>query len=49
MKIQYEKTFQGAHKLYALVDGILVTEQYFFCSKAEAFRQFREKYKETTK
>ena len=46
MKINYEKTFQGAHKFYALVGGHLITKQYFFTSKREALRDFKELLKE---
>jgi len=42
MIIQYEKTFQGAHKFYALASsGTLLTKQYFFTSKAKALKDFK--------
>lgn len=37
----YEKTFQGAHKFYCVVDNQLITMQYMFCSKADALKQFK--------
>lgn len=42
MNIQYERTFQGAHKFYALVDNQLITMQYYFCSKTYALNQFKK-------
>jgi len=45
MKIQYEKTFQGAHKFYALKNGFLFTMQYMFCSKKEALAMFKSDLK----
>jgi len=42
MIIQYEKTFQGAHKFYAMTGrGELLTKQYFFTTKAKALKDFR--------
>ena len=46
MNITYEKTFQGAHKFYAMVGDQLITKQYFFTSKREALRDFKELLKE---
>lgn len=47
MIIQYEKTFQGAHKFYALnKTNILVTMQYMFYSKAQALKLFKAYLKE---
>jgi hypothetical protein len=42
MVIQYEKTFQNAHKFYALVDNEVITMQYFFCSKSYALKHFKQ-------
>lgn len=42
MIIQYEKTFQGAHKFYTLVDNELISMQYMFCNKATALKQFKQ-------
>ena len=42
----YEKTFQGAHKFYAMVDNQLITMQYMFCSKKEALQMFKQYIKE---
>ena len=46
MVIQYEKTFQGAHKFYAFdkYDN-LVTRQYFFYTKREALKLFKQELK----
>lgn len=42
MTVQYEKTFQGAHKFYALnADNILVTRQYIGYTKAQGLRLFK--------
>ena len=42
MIIQYEKTFQGAHKFYAIdKSGHLFTMQYFYYTKREALRLFK--------
>ena len=46
MIIQYEKTFQGAHKFYALnKHGQLITRQYFLTSKREALADFKHEFK----
>lgn len=45
MKISYEKTFQGAHRISAIINGHLCSAQYFFCSKREAIAQFKNQYK----
>lgn len=37
-----EKTFQGAWKISALVEGHLITRQYFYYTKKEAIKAFRE-------
>jgi hypothetical protein len=43
MIIQYEKTFQGAHKFYALAgSGVLLTRQYFFTTKSQALKDFKQ-------
>ena len=42
----YEKTFQGAHKFSEMVNGQLVTEQFFFYTKAEAKRLFKQSLRE---
>lgn len=43
MIIQYEKTFQGAHKFYALdKNDNLVTRQYFDYTKRDALKLFKE-------
>lgn len=48
MNIQYEKTFQGAHKFYALnKHGRFITMQYFFYSKREALSMFKQELKES--
>lgn len=42
MIIQYEKTFQGAHRFYAIdKNGDFVNMQYFFTSKAKALAAFK--------
>lgn len=42
MVIQYEKTFQGAHRFYAIdKKGHLFTMQYMFSSKREALANFK--------
>lgn len=47
MTIQYERTFQGAHKFYAMdKNGYLFTMQYMFCSKREALASFKRELKE---
>jgi hypothetical protein len=47
MIIQYEKTFQGAHRFYALdKSGHLFSQQYFFYTKLEALRLFKNELKE---
>jgi hypothetical protein len=46
MTIQYEKTFQGAHKFYALdKNDNLITKQYFYYTKCEALRLFKNELK----
>jgi hypothetical protein len=46
MIIQYEKTYQGAHKFYALdKNDNLVTKQYFYYSKREALKLFKQELK----
>jgi|GEM_PF-2788204 len=46
MVIQYEKTFQGAHKFYARdKNNNLLTRQYFFYTKKEALRLFKQELK----
>lgn len=43
MNINYEKTFQGAHKFYAIdKNGYLVTMQYFDYTKREALNLFKQ-------
>jgi hypothetical protein len=42
MIIQYEKTYQGAHRFYAMRGDYLFTMQYFFCSKREALAMFKQ-------
>lgn len=42
----YEKTFQGAHKFSEVVNGQLVTRQYFFYNKAETQARFMAEIKE---
>ena len=43
MIIQYEKTYQGAHKFYALdKNDVLVTKQYFFYTKSQALKEFKQ-------
>ena len=36
-----EKTFQGAWRVSDIIDGYLITRQYFFCTKKEAIEQFK--------
>ncbi len=46
MIIQYEKTFQGAHKFYSVdKNGYLITRQYFDYTKREALRLFKNELK----
>jgi hypothetical protein len=43
MIIQYEKTFQGAHKFYSRdKNGDLITMQYMFYTKSQALTLFKE-------
>ena len=37
-----EKTFQGAYKISALVNGYLVSKQYMGYTKREAIQAFKE-------
>ena len=37
-----EKTFQGAYKISAVVNGYLVTKQYMGYTKREAIQAFKE-------
>jgi hypothetical protein len=37
-----EKTYQGAWRISAIIDGHLVTKQYFGYSKKEAVALFKE-------
>lgn len=37
-----EKTFQGAWKISAIINGYLVTRQYMGYTKKEAIRLFKE-------
>jgi hypothetical protein len=47
MIIQYEKTFQGAHKFYAFTkNGLSLNRQYFFYTKREALKRFKNELKE---
>lgn len=46
MVIQYEKTFQGAHKFYGFdKNDNLITRQYFFYTKREALKEFKQELK----
>ena len=46
MIIQYEKTFQNAHKFYAIdKNGYLITKQYMFYTKREALKSFKRELK----
>lgn len=36
-----EKTFQGAWRISAIVNGHLITRQYFFYTKTEAIEEFK--------
>ena len=45
MKISYEKTFQGAWRLTAMVNGSFFTRQYFGYTKKEATLEFRQDIK----
>lgn len=46
MTIQYEKTFQGAHKFYALdKNNNEFCIQYFYYTKSEALRAFKNALK----
>lgn len=42
MIIQYEKTYQGAHKFYCSVNDQLITQQYFFYTKKAALQAFKQ-------
>jgi hypothetical protein len=50
MVIQYEKTFQGAHKFYTTVENeyveYLFTKQYFGYNKRQALQLFKTEVKE---
>jgi hypothetical protein len=37
-----EKTYQGAWRISAIIDGYLVTKQYFGYTKKEALTLFKE-------
>jgi hypothetical protein len=37
-----ERTFQGAYRISAIVDGYLVTRQFFGYTKKEAIAAFKE-------
>ena len=37
-----ERTFQGAYKISAIVNGYLVTKQYMGYTKREAIQRFKE-------
>jgi hypothetical protein len=46
MIIQYEKTFQGAHRFWGYdKNNNSVTKQYFFYTKTEALRLFKNELK----
>jgi hypothetical protein len=46
MTIQYEKTFQGAHRFYALdKNGHLFEKDYLFYTKKEALKLFKNELK----
>lgn len=38
------KTFQNAWEISAIVDGFLVTKQYFYYTKKEAITLFKQEY-----
>lgn len=40
-EVTYVKTFQGAHKFSAIVNGYLVTKQYMGYTKKEAKQLFK--------
>lgn len=40
----YEKTFQGAHKFSAIIEGQLISKTYFFYTKSEAEKQFLDEF-----
>lgn len=42
MKISIEKTFQGAWRISAIVNGFLVSKQYMGYSKREALAEFKD-------
>lgn len=42
--MDYEVTFQGAHKFSTIVEGYLVSKAYFFCSKREAKQLFLDEF-----
>ena len=45
MRVSTEKTMQGAWRVYAMIDGYLVQEQYFGYTKREAVARFKEQHK----
>lgn len=44
--LQIEKTFQGAWRISAMVNGYLVSKQYFGYTKKEAISQFQHDHPE---
>lgn len=40
-----ERTFQGAWRIGAIIDGYYVTRQYFFYTKKEAIAEFKAEFK----
>lgn len=45
MTLSIEKTFQGAWRISAMVNGYLVSEQYMGYTKREAVAMFKEQHK----
>lgn len=41
-----ERTFQGAYKISAIINGYLVTKQYMGYTKREAIQAFKESIKQ---
>lgn len=44
--IEIERTFQGAWRISAMVNGYLVSKQYFGYTKREALAAFQEQHPE---
>jgi hypothetical protein len=42
LEVTIERTIQGAWRISAIVNGYLMTRQYFFYTKGEAIREFKK-------